>query len=164
MRIRLLAVGRMKAGPERELADRYLERSGALMRPHGCSLRPVMDLPEGRARSPEERRRDEAGRLGAEVAASPFFAFDERGAQPTSEAFAARLTELRDGGLRDLVLVIGGPDGLAAAFRQEAAWTVSFGRMTLPHGLVRVLVAEQLYRAFTIIAGHPYHRSGGGEA
>ncbi len=79
---------------------------------------------------------------------------------PTSEAFAGRLQGWRDGGRAAVACVIGGPDGLDPVVRERAALVVSFGALTLPHQIVRVLVAEQLYRALTIIAGHPYHRAG----
>lgn len=163
MRLRIIAVGRLKAGPDRSLAERYMERCRPLLRQHGWSGPDAVELSEGRGRSAEERREDEAVRVRAEIADGPVIAFDEGGEQPTSVAFAAKLGGFRESGRRHLAILIGGPDGLAAGLRREADWTVSFGRMTLPHQLVRVLVWEQIYRAFTIISGHPYHRAGDGE-
>ena len=82
---------------------------------------------------------------------------DERGEQPTSPDFAARIGALRDQG-RDICFVIGGADGLDPSLRARADWQISLGRMVWPHMLVRVMLAEQLYRAASILAGLPYHR------
>ena len=82
---------------------------------------------------------------------------DSRGKQMGSEAFAERLGSLRDGGVRRLVLAIGPADGWTAASRDRADLLLSFGLLTLPHQLARVVLAEQVYRALTILAGHPYH-------
>jgi 23S rRNA (pseudouridine1915-N3)-methyltransferase len=83
---------------------------------------------------------------------------DERGKTPTSVAFAGQIARSRDDGVRNLCIIIGGPDGLDPEFVRTASICLGFGRMTLPHGLARVVLAEQLYRAATILAGHPYHR------
>jgi 23S rRNA (pseudouridine1915-N3)-methyltransferase len=82
---------------------------------------------------------------------------DSRGEQYTSDEFAARLGRIRDEGIQRLVLAIGPADGWSPAARQRANVLFSFGRMTLPHQLARVILAEQVYRALTILAGHPYH-------
>ena len=84
---------------------------------------------------------------------------DERGKSVSSEAFAADMGRARDSGIPALVLAIGGPDGFDPALRAEAAQVLAFGAMTWPHQLVRIMSAEQLYRAITILAGHPYHRT-----
>jgi 23S rRNA (pseudouridine1915-N3)-methyltransferase len=84
---------------------------------------------------------------------------DERGKALTSQAFASLLGKTRDDGTGTLAILIGGPDGLAPAIRQAAHVTLAFGAITLPHGLARIVLAEQLYRAATILAGHPYHRA-----
>jgi 23S rRNA (pseudouridine1915-N3)-methyltransferase len=86
-------------------------------------------------------------------------ALDVRGKALTSEAFARALAEVRDGGAKTMAILIGGPDGLAPAVLQAARLKVSLGAITLPHGLARIVLAEQLYRAATILAGHPYHRA-----
>lgn len=164
MRIRVIAVGRLKAGPERDLADRYRERAGALARSLGLAGPDLVELPEGRARTPEERMRIEAAAIRDRAGPALIVALDERAPSPTSEEVAMRLSGWRDGGRGPVAFVIGGPDGLAPEIAREAAWSLSFGRMTLPHQLVRLLCLEQIYRAFTIIAGHPYHRAGGGDA
>ena len=160
MRVRLVAVGRLKDGPERQLALRYRERAAGLGRGLGLSGPDVTELPEARARSTGERVADEAERIGREIQGASVVCLDERAPSPTSRAFADRLAAWRDAGVYEMALVIGGPDGLGPDLRAAAAWSISFGAMTLPHGLVRVLALEQLYRAFTIMAGHPYHRAG----
>ncbi len=160
MRLSLIAVGRLKSGPERDLVDRYRGRIEGLGRTLAVSGVDFIELPESRARRDADRRAEEAAAILEKVGTSTLIAFDERGRSPTSEAFAERLKSWRDGGQAAVACVIGGPDGLDPAIRQRAALVVSFGALTLPHQIVRVLVAEQLYRALTIIAGHPYHRAG----
>ena len=156
----MIAVGRLKRGPERDLVQRYQERIEALGQTLGLPGLDVIELPESRARRDGERAAEEAGLVLDRVGAGMLVAFDERGATPSSEVFADRIRTWRDGGRTALACVVGGPDGLDIRVRQRADWVVSFGALTLPHQIVRVLVAEQLYRALTIIAGHPYHRSG----
>ena len=160
MRLRIAAIGRMKAGPEQELAARYLDRLKKSGAPLGLDFAGVVELPESKLSGVNERRRDEAARLTAALPEGcRLLALDETGRTPSSEEFAADLARLRDEGLRDLALVIGGPDGLAPELRAAAAGTIAFGRLTFPHQIVRILLAEQLYRATTILAGHPYHRA-----
>lgn len=161
MRVVLLVVGRPKRGPESELALRYRERSDALGRGLGFGPVETIELDEARAPRATDRMADEGARLLAEprLAGSALVVFDERGrADLDSEGFAARLGAWRDAGCSTLALALGGPDGLDAAVRARADLVLAFGRLTLPHGLVRVLALEQLYRAMTILAGHPYHR------
>ncbi len=158
MKIVLAAVGRLKDGPERALADRYIERAGQAGR--ALSLGPVttIELVESRAAQAGQRKREEAEALAARLP-SRFIALDERGRDLDSAAFAQLLGRLRDEGEQALGLVIGGPDGLDASLRDRAFTSLSFGRMTWPHQVVRILAAEQLYRAMTILSGHPYHRA-----
>ncbi|WP_150288285.1 23S rRNA (pseudouridine(1915)-N(3))-methyltransferase RlmH [Rhabdaerophilum calidifontis] len=159
MRLVLVAVGRLKAGPERELVTRYAERFTALGRGLGLSGPVLAEIAESAARRPEDRKAEEGRAIAARLGAGhPLILFDEGGAMPDSEEFAARLAAWRDAGAAGLDLAIGGADGLAADLRQRADLALAFGRMTLPHQLVRVLALEQLYRAATILAGHPYHR------
>jgi 23S rRNA (pseudouridine1915-N3)-methyltransferase len=159
MKIGLVAVGRMKSGPERDLADRYAERFSASGRALGLDGVVITELPESPARASHERKQREGEAiLGAIPADSVIICLDERGKSITSEAFAARIADWRDGGRKHLHVVIGGADGLDEAVRGKAALTLSFGQMTMPHQLVRVLALEQLYRAATILSGHPYHR------
>ena len=160
MRIVLAAVGRMKAGPERELLDRYLTRARATARALGVSGLDLVEIEEGRGRSAQERKREEAGALMAKLPpGTVLIALDERGRSLPSPDFASRIGTFIDGGTPVLALAIGGPDGFDEAVRAAARDTISFGAATLPHQLVRVVLAEQLYRAATILTGHPYHRA-----
>jgi 23S rRNA (pseudouridine1915-N3)-methyltransferase len=158
MRLGLICVGRLKAGPERELYARYASRIAALRRIglEGLDLR---EIDECKAKSPAERMAREAQEL---LALAPddaaLIVFDERGKPADSAAFAGFIGRERDAGRKSLWFVVGGPEGLDEDVRRRAAAVYSFGAMTLPHQLVRVLVAEQIYRAMTILSGHPYHR------
>jgi len=157
MKLGIVAVGRLKDGPERDLVERYRGRVGAMAASLGCSGLDIAELPEGRGRREDERRAEEAAAIRARLGRA-VIVFDERGRAMGSDAFAAKLRDWRDGGRPSLSCVIGGPDGLDPGLRDSADLALSFGAMTLPHQLVRVLVAEQIYRALTILAGHPYHR------
>ena len=160
MRIVVHAVGRMKAGPERELAGRYFDRFAKAGASLGFDFAGVIETPESRAHTPTERKREEAARLGAHIADGALLVLlDERGEKIGSDAFASRLAGWRDSGRKGIVVVIGGPDGHDSALRDKADAVLSFGALTFPHQIVRILLAEQLYRAATILAGHPYHRS-----
>ncbi|WP_099866916.1 23S rRNA (pseudouridine(1915)-N(3))-methyltransferase RlmH [Pararhizobium haloflavum] len=160
MRITLIAVGKLKAGPERDLAARYIDRLAKSGPPLGFEFRRVVELPESRASSSQARKADEADAiLKAVPSDGALLALDERGETPDSERFADDLAAMRDGAKRDLAIVIGGADGLDDTVRQRADRVISFGRLTWPHQIVRILLAEQLYRAITILSGHPYHRS-----
>jgi 23S rRNA (pseudouridine1915-N3)-methyltransferase len=160
MRLLLVSVGRLKAGPERDLAARYLERAAVAGRPLGFTSVDLREIDESRARRPEDRKIEEAKFLRAQMPAlTKMILFDEHGSAASSKDFAALLGNLRDEGAAAIGLIIGGPDGLAPELREEAARCVSFGAMTWPHQLVRIMATEQIYRAMTILAGHPYHRS-----
>jgi len=119
----------------------------------------TIELVESRASDADSRKREEADALRAKLPADcTLIAFDERGKSPSSRAFAISVQSMLDGGTGSVALVIGGPDGLSPELRNQAAHVVSFCALTLPHQLVRVMVAEQAYRAATILTGHPYHR------
>jgi 23S rRNA (pseudouridine1915-N3)-methyltransferase len=155
----IAAVGRLKDGGERTLADRYIERL-SLGRTIGLGPVREVEIGEGRQASGGERREHEGRRLVQAVdTADVVVLLDAKGRSMTSEAFAQWLAERRDAGARHAAFLIGGPDGHGNVARERATFVLSFGQMTWPHGLVRVLLAEQLYRAVTILAGHPYHRS-----
>lgn len=159
MRIVLGAVGRLKDGPERSLFERYRERLDAAGQ--GAHLGPLTlhEIAESRSGSVAARTADEAERLLAKTrTADVVIALDERGKAQSSEAFARLLRGHRDDGAGTLALLIGGPDGHGEAVRTAARHVMSLGPMTLPHGLARIVLAEQLYRAATILTGHPYHR------
>jgi 23S rRNA (pseudouridine1915-N3)-methyltransferase len=156
----LLAVGRLKNGPERELVERYRQRIEAIGRGLGMAGLDMVELPESRARRDDDRRSEEATALLGRAGSALLIAFDERGKSPSSEVFADQIRQWRDEGSQGIACIIGGPDGLDPQILKKAKAVISFGALTMPHQLVRALVAEQLYRALTIIAGHPYHRVG----
>lgn len=159
VKLTLIAIGKMKAGPERELADRYLQRAIAQGRGLGVTQMQVVELAESRASDASRRKAEEAQAILSRAAGAALFVFDERGPALNSEAVAARFDALRESGAEHLCLVIGGADGLDQSVRDQAKLVLSFGAMTLPHQLVRVIALEQIYRIMTIIDGHPYHRS-----
>lgn len=158
VKVTVVAVGRLKSGPERELFDRYLDRASRAGRQLGLSF-DVRELPESGARASAARKEEEAKAiLGAVPAGATLVALDERGKPLDSRAVADRIAAWRDGGLRDLAIAIGGADGLGTAVLAAADLRIAFGALTWPHQLVRILLAEQLYRTVTILSGHPYHR------
>ncbi len=159
MRISLFAVGRLKAGPEKDLASRYLDRLAKAGPAIGLELSKLVEVQESRAANAETRKREEASLLEKALPEGAVLVLlDERGKALDSEAFAEVIGRYRDNGKRDLMIAIGGADGLDADLRQRADMVLNLGSMTWPHQLVRILIAEQLYRAVTILSGHPYHR------
>ena len=159
MRLIVCAVGRLKDGPERDLLDKYRDRLAPLAKRLG--LAPIVwhEIGESRAGDAARRREEEGAALLRLVREAEYLvALDERGKPLTSEAFARALAKARDGGAKAAGIVIGGPDGLSDAVRNAAHLQFSLGAITLPHGLARIVLAEQLYRAATILSGHPYHR------
>ena len=152
MNIVVAAVGRAKPGPERDLFASYVARL-----PWSVALKEI----EIKKESAVDVRRQREGEalLGAVPEGARIVALDERGKSETSEAFAARLGRWRDDGVRGVAFLIGGADGLDEGLRKRADAILSFGALTWPHMLVRALLAEQLYRAHTILTGHPYHRA-----
>ncbi|HVB88654.1 MAG TPA: 23S rRNA (pseudouridine(1915)-N(3))-methyltransferase RlmH [Beijerinckiaceae bacterium] len=160
MRISVAAVGRLKQGPERDLCERYIARATALGRGLGLAEVCVREIAESRAARAQDRAIAEAVSLRRIlVPGARLVALDERGPPLTSAAFANDILRARDAGVPAYALVIGGADGLASELRGEADLVLSFGPMTWPHQLVRIMAAEQVYRATTILAGHPYHRA-----
>lgn len=159
MRLLLVSVGRTKAGPERDLVARYIERARSAGRAIGFNGVELREVEESRARRLEDRKAEEAKGILAQLpAGGGLIAFDETGQLSASRAFAADLGARRDRGSGATAFVVGGPDGLADTIRVSASLVLSLGAMTFPHQLVQVMVAEQIYRAVTILAGHPYHR------
>lgn len=140
MRLHLIVRGKIGRSPEHELVERYLKRISWPVK--------VTELP------------DTGGALPAPLAPAREVLLDERGRQLSSEAFAALLSRWRDDGVREARFLIGAADGHGAPARDQADLLIAFGAMTWPHMLARAMLAEQLWRATSIIAGHPYHRSG----
>jgi 23S rRNA (pseudouridine1915-N3)-methyltransferase len=160
LRLQVIAIGRLKPGPEKLLAEDYLLRAQGLGKKLGVSRMAMTEFGESQASSPDARMAEEARfALGALPERGASIVLDERGKAMTSEEFARLLGRHLDGGTPDLSVLIGGPDGHAPAVRQQASLVLSFGAMTWPHRLVRVLLLEQIYRGLTILAGHPYHRA-----
>ncbi len=156
MRVHLCAVGRLRGGPEAALFDDYqtrFDRTGRALALGPLSLSEVEDK-KGGGMAAEATLLDRALPKGATVCV-----LDERGKVMTSPAFADKLGGWRDQGVSDLAFVIGGADGIDPALRARADFALSFGAMVWPHMLVRVMLAEQLYRAASILAGSPYHRA-----
>ena len=155
MRVSVCAVGRLRAGPEMLLIDDYLGRFDRTGRALGLGPVTVVEV--------EDKK---GGGMAAEAAllarvvpeGAVLCVLDERGEVMGSPAFATRLGQWRDAG-RDLAFVIGGADGIDPGLRARADAALSFGPMVWPHMLVRVMLAEQLYRAASILAGGPYHRA-----
>lgn len=149
----------MKSGPESELVNRYLTRAEAGGRQLGLSGFAISEFAESRSRTAETRKADEATMLTGALQDGAFtIILDERGKSISSEHFAEIIGRERDQGRRDMSFVIGGPDGLDKTMRQSADLVLSFSALTWPHQMVRIMLAEQIYRATTILAGHPYHR------
>lgn len=160
MKIAIHAVGRMKAGPERELVERYLDRFAKGGPAVGLEFAGVIEIAESRAQTATERRREEGRALQAQrQQGAVLVLLDERGRSLGSEEFAGRLGLFRDEGRKAALIAIGGADGHDQSLRDQADLVLSFGAMTWPHQLVRIMLGEQLYRTATILAGHPYHRS-----
>lgn len=160
MRLTIAAVGRLKDGPERALLEKYRDRFESAAKRLGFGPVAWHEISESRAADVAKRRDEEGAALLKLVRDAAFvIALDERGKLLTSAAFAKVLAKTRDGGAKTAGIVIGGPDGLSQAVRDAAQLQLALGAITLPHGLARIVLAEQLYRAATILSGHPYHRA-----
>ncbi|MBO0903436.1 23S rRNA (pseudouridine(1915)-N(3))-methyltransferase RlmH [Jiella sonneratiae] len=160
MRLTIAAVGKVKRGPDRDLVERYLDRLAKVGPKVGLDFRGVRETTESRLATVGERRREEAARLGEGMDEDCVrLVFDERGENLSSEELAALIGGMRDAGRRETRLFLGGPDGHDPDFVKAADRCLCFGRMTFPHQIARLMLAEQLYRVATILAGHPYHRS-----
>ena len=158
MRLTIAAIGRLKDAGERDLIARYMKRMSA-GRAVGISPVTIEEIPESRATDAGVRQDDEAARLLNLTADCDFrIVLDERGRAMSSAEFAQYLAARRDDGINAAALLLGGPDGHSADLRKGAGLILSLGLMTLPHGLARVVLVEQVYRAITILSGHPYHR------
>lgn len=159
MRLLIAAVGKLKHGPERELFAHYLDRAEAIGRKTGLSPLSAIEVAEAKAATAQARMEAEAKPLLAKLPSSyKLICLDRGGDQLGSEEFAQALAKFRDGGAQGLAFFIGGADGLGLAAQFKADRVVSLGPITLPHGLARIVLAEQIYRAGTLLTGHPYHR------
>jgi 23S rRNA (pseudouridine1915-N3)-methyltransferase len=160
MRLTVAAVGRLKHGPERELAERYRKRAEQLSRRIGWRDIEIVEVRESRAQEVGKRMIEESIAIANVIPdKAAVVILDERGESLDSAALAAQLAKWRDAGRPAAVFVIGGDDGLAPSLRERAVLRLAFGAATWPHQLVRTMLLEQLYRAITILAGHPYHRA-----
>ncbi len=153
MRIAVVAVGRLSRSPETELVRTYVDRATAAGRALG--LGPV-EVVEVEARKPGKAAEAEA--LRPHLRGAHVIVCDEGGKARASRAFADEIARLRDCGVRRLAFVIGGADGLDTALIDQADGALAFGPQTWPHALVRAMLAEQIWRAVSILAGSPYHR------
>lgn len=159
MRLTVIAIGRLKQGPERELAERYRGRFDDIGRKLGFRGLDVHDIPESRSRDAATRMAEEAVSITALIPEkSILVTLDERGDNIDSAAFARHLGRWRDESVPGTVFVIGGADGLSPDLQRRAKLRIAFGKATWPHQMVRFMLLEQIYRAATILSGHPYHR------
>src|ERR1700709_1040048 len=160
MRLIVIAVGRLKQGPERELAERYRERFDDIGRKLGFRGLEIQEIPESRARDAATRIAEEAAAISALIPEKyVLVALDERGKSVDSAAFAQQLGRWRDQGVANTIFTIGGADGLSPDLARKASPRIASGSATWPSQMVRVMLLEQIYRAATILAGHPYHRA-----
>jgi 23S rRNA (pseudouridine1915-N3)-methyltransferase len=160
MRVIVGAVGRMKQGPERELAERYCKRAAQSGRGIGLKAVEIIEIRESRARELERRLIEESIALATIIPERAAVAIlDERGDALDSATFAATLRKWREEDRPAACFIVGGADGLAPSLRDRASLRLSFGAATWPHQLVRIMLLEQIYRGVTILAGHPYHHA-----
>jgi 23S rRNA (pseudouridine1915-N3)-methyltransferase len=159
MRIVVAAIGRLKQGPERELAERYRKRAADAGRGIGLRGVEIVEIRESRAREVEKRVIEESIALANVISEGGItIALDERGDNLDSLAFAGHLKRWREAGRPAATFLLGGADGMTASLRDQAELRISFGKATWPHQLVRIMLLEQIYRAVTLLSGHPYHR------
>jgi 23S rRNA (pseudouridine1915-N3)-methyltransferase len=160
MRIVVVSVGRLKQGSERELAERYRKRAADAGRKAGLQAVDIVEIRESRAGDPERRMIEESIAIANVIPdRAVTVILDQRGESMSSASFAGRLSAWRLEGKPAAVFIIGGHDGLAPTLREKAGLAIGFGAATWPHQLVRIMLLEQIYRAITILSGHPYHRA-----
>lgn len=154
-----MAIGRLKSGPEAQLCARYLERAAKAGRGLGFQGCHMHEIRESRAAAASVRKAEEAAQIQAVLGGGRIACLDERGEDLPSDALAQWLRREADAGTARTDFVVGGADGLDPALLDMADRRIALGRQTWPHQLARIMLAEQLYRAMTILAGHPYHRA-----
>jgi 23S rRNA (pseudouridine1915-N3)-methyltransferase len=154
LKIRIISVGHKMPGWVETACAEYIKRM-----PREASIEIVEIKPEKRAagNSTENIQSIEAKKILDAVGRDFMIALDERGIELNTLQLAEKFKEWLSGG-RDIALVIGGADGLHVSVKQEAHWLLGLSKLTLPHGMVRVLLCEQLYRAYSVTQNHPYHR------
>lgn len=159
MRLTVAAIGRLRSGPELDLIDEYAGRIRAIGKPLGVTPFDIREFEAPRGLAGATRQAREADLLsGAGGAGAKRVALDETGENMSSEEFARRIGRWRDDGAPEIAFLIGGADGFDRALVAKTDLVVAFGRATFPHMLVRAMLVEQIYRAMTILSGHPYHR------
>jgi len=160
MRLMIAAIGKMRGRAQAALMDDYIQRTGTIGGNLGFTGPALYEAEAARGLKGAKRQANESGLL---LAAAPkgaaIIALDARGENISSQKLASYLAALRDGGTPAAAFLIGGADGHGPAVAKAAVKKISFGAATWPHMLVRIMLAEQLYRAMTILSGHPYHRS-----
>jgi 23S rRNA (pseudouridine1915-N3)-methyltransferase len=159
MRIVIAAVGRLRQGPETELSGRYAKRAAQTGRALGLRDLDIVEIRESRAADPGKRMLEESIALANIIPpGAATVLLDSRGDNLDSAALAGLIAQWRRNDRPAAVFIIGGPDGLSPSLHEKADLTLAFGAATWPHQLVRAMLLEQLYRAATILTGHPYHR------
>jgi 23S rRNA (pseudouridine1915-N3)-methyltransferase len=159
MRVVIAAVGRLKDGPERDLAERYRKRAVTAGRAVGLHDFDIVEIKESRADNAERRMLEESIAIANVIPDRAITVIlDERGENLSSASLAGHIQAWRQEDRPAAVFIIGAADGLAASLRQKAELAIAFGAATWPHQLVRIMLLEQLYRTVTILSGHPYHR------
>ena len=160
MRLHIVAVGFGRGSQEAALAEEFLLRATQIGKRVGVSAVLCEEVAVSKERDVRKRKADEAERLARRLPnGAHIILLDAKGKGMTSEDFSEMLGALRDAGTKDLAFVIGGPDGLAPLPGKRAGRSLAFGPQTWPHLLVRAMLSEQIYRALTLLAGHPYHRA-----
>lgn len=159
MRLIVAAVGRLKQGPERELAASYCKRAEATGRALGWRAIEIVEIRESRAQDRDRRRTEELIALANVIPnGAVVVVLDERGESLDSAALAGLMRQWRADNRESACFIIGGADGLAPNLLDRAKVRLAFGAATWPHQLIRIMLLEQIYRAGTILSGHPYHR------
>ena len=159
MKLQILAVGKMKSGPERDLYGRYADRIAKAGRALHLDGPDLIEITESQKADASQRKSEEADELLTRTkAGTRIILLDEDGKSFSSEEFAKLLRREQEAGSQSLGFAIGGADGHGEALQQACVQKISFGKMTWPHQIARILLVEQLYRAITILSGHPYHR------
>jgi 23S rRNA (pseudouridine1915-N3)-methyltransferase len=160
LRLHIAAIGKLKTGPEKMLANDYAGRIEVFGRKAGITSLKIGEWPESQNPNVKTRMEEEAKILWSAVPSSTItFVLDERGKSHSSEEFAALIRKHADQGANDLSFLLGGPDGHDATTRTKANHIIALGAMTWPHRLARIMLLEQIYRSLTIMMNHPYHRS-----